>query len=250
VAPISFDGQIALVTGASRGIGRAVAVQLGRRGAHVIINYRGNEAAAEATLDSLSAAGGRGELSRFDISHENQVEEALKKIIDRHNKIDILVNNAGVTSDSLLMRMKAEDWDRVVGTNLKGTALCTKAVSRAMIRQRYGRIINLSSVVGQMGNAGQSLYAASKAGIIGFTKAMARELASRGITVNAVAPGLIETEMTAQLPDKLKEDFLRSVPLGRFGTCDEVAELVVFLAGAGAAYITGQVVNVNGGLYM
>lgn len=250
MAPISFDGQIALVTGASRGIGRAVAVQLGRSGAHVIINYRGNEAAAEATLDSLSAAGGRGELSRFDISHENQVEEALKKIIDRHNKIDILVNNAGVTSDSLLMRMKAEDWDRVVGTNLKGTALCTKAVSRAMIRQRYGRIINLSSVVGQMGNAGQSLYAASKAGIIGFTKAMARELASRGITVNAVAPGLIETEMTAQLPDKLKEDFLRSVPLGRFGTCDEVAELVVFLAGAGAAYITGQVVNVNGGLYM
>lgn len=250
MAPISFEGQIALVTGASRGIGRAVVLQLGRRGAYVIINYRGNQAAAEATLNSLSAAGGRGELSQFDISHENQVEEALKKIIDRHNKIDILVNNAGVTADSLLMRMKAEDWDRVVGTNLKGTALCTKAVSRTMIRQRYGRIINLSSVVGQMGNVGQSLYAASKAGIIGFTKAMARELASRGITVNAVAPGLIETEMTAQLPDKLKEDFLSSIPLGRFGTCDEVAELVVFLAGAGAAYITGQVVNVNGGLYM
>jgi 3-oxoacyl-[acyl-carrier protein] reductase len=198
----------------------------------------------------LVKRGGRGELGQFDISNEGQIEEAVKKIVDQHKKIDILVNNAGVTSDNLLIRMKAEDWDHVVGTNLKGTIFCTKSVSRVMIRQRYGRIINLSSVVGQMGNAGQSLYASTKSGIIGFTKAIAREVASRGITVNAIAPGFIETEMTGQLSPKLQEEFLRSIPLGRFGKCDEVAELVVFLAGAGAGYITGQVLNVNGGLYM
>lgn len=238
-----------MVTGASRGIGRAIAVKLGRLGAHVIINYRGNEQAAKETLGCLSEQG-RAEIARFDVSNDAEVELAVKKIIDHHNKIDILVNNAGLTSDSLLIRMKAEDWEQVVGTNLKGTALCTKAVSRSMIRQRYGRIINLSSVVGQMGNVGQSTYAASKAGVIGFTKAMARELAPRGITVNAVAPGLIETEMTAHLSLQLKEEFLHSIPLGRYGSCEEVAESVAFLAGAGAAYITGQVLNVNGGLYM
>jgi 3-oxoacyl-[acyl-carrier protein] reductase len=201
-------------------------------------------------LQELVKRGGRGELGQFDISNEGQIEEAVKKIVDQHKKIDILVNNAGVTSDNLLIRTKSEDWDQVVGTNLKGTIFCTKAVSRVMIRQRYGRIINLSSVVGQMGNAGQSLYASTKSGIIGFTKAIARELASRGITVNAVAPGFVETEMTGQLSAKLQEECLRSIPLGRFGNCDEVAELVVFLAGAGAGYITGQVLNVNGGLYM
>jgi 3-oxoacyl-[acyl-carrier protein] reductase len=174
----------------------------------------------------------------------------VKKIIDDHQKIDILVNNAGVTSDTLLLRVKPADWDQVIGTNLKGTVLCTKIVSRQMIGQRYGRIINLSSVVGQMGNVGQSLYAASKAGIIGFTKSVAREVASRGITVNAVAPGFIETDMTDKLPEKLREEFLKRIPLGRFGTCAEVAEMIVFLAGAGAGYITGQVFNVNGGLYM
>jgi 3-oxoacyl-[acyl-carrier protein] reductase len=247
---MGLDGQIALVTGASRGIGRAVASALGAAGAYVLINYRGNQQAAEESLAALNAAGGRGELCPFDIAAEDQIEEAVKKIVDGHKKIDILVNNAGVTSDNLLIRIRPADWDQVIGTNLKGTVLCTKIVSRYMISQRYGRIINLSSVVGQMGNVGQALYAASKAGIIGFTKTVAREVATRGITVNAVAPGFIETDMTAKLPEKLREEFLKKIPLGRFGTCAEVAEMIVFLAGTGTGYITGQVFNVNGGLYM
>jgi len=248
---VSLAGQIALVTGGSRGIGRATVLTLGRLGAHVVINYRNNQAAAEETLAALTADGrGRGELCRFDIADENQIEAAIKIIVDRHHKIDILVNNAGVTADNLLIRMKPDDWDQVVGINLKGTILCTKAVTRVMLRQRYGRIIQLSSVVGQTGNAGQSIYAATKAGILGFTKAVAREVASRGITVNAVAPGFIETEMTAQLPAKLQEEFLRSIPLGRFGTCEDVAESIAFLAGPAAGYITGQVLSVNGGVYM
>ncbi|HSK31587.1 MAG TPA: 3-oxoacyl-[acyl-carrier-protein] reductase [Candidatus Limnocylindria bacterium] len=247
---MKLEGQVALVTGGSRGIGRAIALALSGAGAFVVVNYQGNQTAAEVSLDALAAQGGRGELCRFDISNEDQVDAAVKKIVDEHHKIDILVNNAGVTADNLLMRMKPSDWDLVIGTNLKGTIICTKVVSRCMIRQHYGRIINLSSVVGQAGNAGQSLYAASKAGIIGFTKAMAREVASRGVTVNAVAPGFIETDMTARLPVKMREESLRSIPLGRFGASEEVAEAVLFLAAPGAAYITGQVLGVNGGLYM
>ena len=247
---MSLEGQIALVTGASRGIGRAIALRLSRAGAYIVVNYHGNQAAAEESLGAIVAQGGQGELSQFDVSDENLLDTTVKNLVDRHKKIDILVNNAGVAIDNLLMRTKQVDWDQVIGTNLKGTVLCTKVVSRYMIRQRAGRIINLASVVGQMGNVGQSLYAASKAGIIGFTKAIARELASRGITVNAVAPGFIETDMTARLPEKLREEFLRSIPLGRFGSCDEVAETVLFLAAPGSGYITGQVVGVNGGLYM
>lgn len=247
---MALQGQVALVTGASRGIGRAIGLALGQAGAFVVVNYRENQEAAEESLAAIIARGGQGELCRFDIALEDQVEAAVKKIVDGHAKIDILVNNAGVTSDNLLMRTKPADWDQVIGTNLKGTVLCTKIVSRIMIRQRYGRIINLSSVVGQMGNVGQSLYAASKAGIIGFTKTVAREVASRGVTVNAVAPGFIESDMTAKLPEKLREEFLKAIPLGRLGTCAEVAEMIVFLAGTGGGYITGQVFNVNGGLYM
>jgi 3-oxoacyl-[acyl-carrier protein] reductase len=247
---MDLNGQIALVTGGSRGIGRAVVLALGRLGAEVMINYVRNEAAAQSTLETVAAQGGAGELYPFDVAQEQQVEEAVKKIIDRHRKVDILVNNAGITSDNLLLRLRTEDWDRVLGVNLKGTVYCTKAVCKGMIRERYGRIVNVTSVVGQIGNVGQSAYASAKAGVIGFTKAMARELASRQITVNAVAPGFIETEMTAKLPSKTQEEFLRSIPLNRFGTCEEVAEAVCFLAGSGAGYITGQVIGVNGGLSM
>jgi 3-oxoacyl-[acyl-carrier protein] reductase len=247
---MKLNGQVALVTGASRGIGRAIALALSQAGAHVVINYRGNQQAAESTLDELNGKGGRGELCQFDVSIETQVDAAVKKIVDRQGKVDILVNNAGMSVDNLLIRVKSEDWDQVIGTNLRGTVLCTKSVCRVMIRQRYGRIVNLSSVVGQTGNVGQSVYAATKAGILGFTKSMARELAPRGITVNAVAPGFIETEMTASLAPQHQEEFLRSIPLGRFGRSEEVAQLVGFLVGSEAAYITGQVIGVNGGLYM
>jgi 3-oxoacyl-[acyl-carrier protein] reductase len=245
-----LEGQTALVTGASRGIGRASALALGRAGAYVVINFRENQSAAADTLEQLNKDGARGELARFDVSVEKEVEDAVKKIVDARGKVDILINNAGITADNLLMRSKSEEWDKVIGTNLRGPVLCVKAVCRGMIRQRYGRIINLSSVVGQTGNVGQSLYAATKAGILGFTKSMARELASRGITVNAVAPGFIESEMTAKLTEDLREEFRRSIPLGRFGSCEEVADLVTFLAAPEAGYITGQVISINGGLYM
>jgi 3-oxoacyl-[acyl-carrier protein] reductase len=247
---MTLAGRVAVVTGASRGIGRAIALSLAQAGAYVVLNYRGNQTAADASLAAIVEQGGHGELSRFDVANESEIEQAVKKIVDGHNKIDILVNNAGVAADNLLMRISAIDWDQVIGTNLKGTILCTKVVSRHMIRQRFGRILNMSSVAGQTGNAGQSLYAASKAGIIGFTKTIARELASRNVTANVIAPGFIETDMTAKLSEQQREKSVQLIPLGRFGTCQEVADMVVFLAGEKAGYITGQVFSINGGLYM
>lgn len=245
-----LSGKTALVTGASRGIGRAIALRFAAEGAFVIVNYAGNEAAAGETLAAIEAAGGKGFLSRFDVGSTAQVDAAVKAIVADRGRIDILVNNAGVTRDNLLMRLTEDDFDAVVRTNLKGTFLVTKVVSRQMIRQRYGRIVNMSSVVGEMGNAGQSVYAATKAGILGFTKAMARELASREITVNAIAPGFITTDMTQALPEAARKEFAERIPLGRFGAPEEVAELALFLASDAAAYVTGQVVGINGGMYM
>jgi len=243
-------GKTALVTGASRGIGRAIALRFAAEGAFVVVNYAGNEAAAGETLAAIESAGGKAVLSRFDVGSAGEVDTAVKAIVAERGRIDILVNNAGVTRDNLLMRLTEDDFDAVVRTNLKGTFLVTKVVSRQMIRQRGGRIVNMSSVVGEMGNAGQSVYAATKAGILGFTKAMARELASREITVNAIAPGFITTDMTQSMPEAARKEFAERIPLGRFGAPEEVAELALFLASDAAAYVTGQVVGINGGMYM
>ncbi|MFA6146886.1 MAG: 3-oxoacyl-[acyl-carrier-protein] reductase [bacterium] len=245
-----LSGKTALVTGASRGIGRAIALRFAAEGAFVVVNYAGNDAAAGETLAAIESAGGKAVLSRFDVGSAAEVDAAVKAIIADRGRIDILVNNAGVTRDNLLMRLTEDDFDAVVRTNLKGTFLVTKVVSRQMIRQRSGRIVNMSSVVGEMGNAGQSVYAATKAGILGFTKAMARELASREITVNAIAPGFITTDMTEKLPEAARKEFAERIPLGRFGAPEEVAALALFLASDAAAYVTGQVVGVNGGMYM
>jgi len=245
-----LSGKTALVTGASRGIGRAIALRFAAEGAFVALNYAGNEAAAAETLAAIEAAGGNAVPSRFDVGNPAQVDAAVKSIVAERGRIDILVNNAGVTRDNLLMRMTEDDFDAVVRTNLKGTFLVTKVVSRQMIRQRGGRIVNMSSVVGEMGNAGQSVYAATKAGILGFTKAMARELASREITVNAIAPGFITTDMTQSLSEAARKEFAERIPLGRFGTPGEVAELALYLASDASAYVTGQVIGINGGMYM
>ena len=245
-----LSGKTALVTGASRGIGRAIALRFAAEGAFVVVNSAGNEAAAGETLAAIASAGGNAVLSRFDVGNAGEVDTAVKAIVAERGRIDILVNNAGVTRDNLLMRLTEDDFDAVVRTNLKGTFLVTKVVSRQMIRQRFGRIVNMSSVVGEMGNAGQSVYAATKAGILGFTKAMARELASREITVNAIAPGFITTDMTEKLPEAARKEFAERIPLGRFGAPEEVAELALFLASDAAAYVTGQVVGINGGMYM
>jgi len=245
-----LSGKTALVTGASRGIGRAIALRFAAEGAFVVVNYAGNDTAAGETLAAIESTGGQAVLSRFDVGSAGEVDTAVKAIVAERGRIDILVNNAGVTRDNLLLRMTEDDFDAVVRTNLKGTFLVTKVVSRQMIRQRGGRIVNMSSVVGEMGNAGQSVYAATKAGILGFTKAMARELASREITVNAIAPGFITTDMTENLSEAARKEFAERIPLGRFGAPEEVAELALFLASDAAAYVTGQVVGINGGMYM
>lgn len=247
---MDLSGKVALVTGASRGIGRAVAERLAAEGAHVVLNFASREEAAREVLTGIEQAGGAGSLERFDIGDAARVDAAVKRILDARGRIDILVNNAGVTRDNLLMRLTEADFDEVVRINLKGTFLVTKAVSRQMVRQKGGRILIVSSVVGEMGNAGQSIYSASKAGLIGFTKSLARELASRGITVNAVTPGFIATDMTEALPETARKAFLEQIPLGRFGAPSEVADLAAFLASDRAGYITGQVVGINGGLYM
>ena len=245
-----LDGKTALVTGASRGIGRAIALCLAAEGARVAINYAGNVKAAEEVKAAIEAAGGTAILCQADIADSAAVEAMVANVVKEFGTIDILVNNAGITRDTLLMRMKDEDFAKVLDTNLKGVFYCTKAVSKLMMKKRSGRIVNMASVVGLVGNAGQTNYAAAKAGVIGFSKAAAKELASRGITVNVVAPGFIGTDMTAGLPESVKEKMLTDIPLGRMGEPEDVASAVLFLASDQASYITGQVVNVDGGMVM
>ncbi|HEB49979.1 MAG TPA: 3-oxoacyl-ACP reductase FabG [Desulfobulbus sp.] len=247
---MTLDGQVALVTGGSRGIGRAVCLRLATMGARVGINYVSNPAAAEETLAAIRAGGGTGFLAPFDVADGRAVQEAVKAITDRHGGIDILVNNAGITRDGLMARMKEDDWDAVIDTNLKGTFLCSKAVMRPMMKKRQGRIINITSVIGFLGNAGQVNYGAAKAGIVGLTKSMARELAPRNVTVNAVAPGYIVTDMTSGLGEDIQAAIQAQIPLGSLGRPEDVAGVVAFLASKDAAYMTGQTLHVNGGMYM
>ncbi|MBQ9479889.1 MAG: 3-oxoacyl-[Selenomonadaceae bacterium] len=245
-----LHGKTALVTGASRGIGRAVAIRLASDGANVAINFAGNLEKAQEVKAIIEANGGNAMLVQCDVSDFNAVEQMIKQITDNWKSIDILINNAGITRDALLLRMKPDDFDAVINTNLKGVFNCTKLVSKAMIKQRNGRIVNMSSVVALEGNAGQTNYAAAKAGIIGFTKSAARELAPRGITVNAVAPGFIETDMTNAIPDEIKHSTADKIPVGRLGRTEDIANAVAFLVSDQADYITGQVLAVDGGLAM
>ena len=245
-----LTGKVAVVTGASRGIGRQIARTMAREGAIVIVNYNGSAAKAEEVVKEITDAGGQAEAIRCNVSDYAASQEFLSSVISKYKRIDILVNNAGITRDNLLMKMSEEDFDAVLDTNLKGAFNCTKHVSRQMLKQRSGRIINISSVSGVAGNAGQANYCASKAGVIGLTKSVARELGSRGITVNAIAPGFIETEMTEVLPEDVKKSMGDQIPLKRFGKTEDVAEMAAFLASDKAAYVTGQVICVDGGMAM
>lgn len=240
----------ALVTGGSRGIGRAIAIELSKEGANVIITYNSNEEKAKEVIKEIEKNGVKGLAIKANVSSEEDVKNMMKTIKSQFNSIDVLVNNAGVTKDNLLLRMKSEDWDEVINTNLKGVYLCTKAVVRGMIKKRYGKIVNIASVVGISGNAGQGNYSASKAGVIGFTKSIAKELGSRGINVNGVAPGFVETDMTEVLSEEIKEQSLKSIPLKRFAKPEDIANVVVFLCSERANYITGQIINVDGGMLM
>jgi 3-oxoacyl-[acyl-carrier protein] reductase len=244
----TWEGRVALVTGASRGIGRATARALAAHGASVVASARGDH--ADAVVAEIQAAGGRAEARTLDVTEPAAIEATVADVVSRHGRLDVLVNNAGITRDQLLLRLKRDDWDAVLDTNLTAVAMLTRAALKPMIKQRWGRIISLTSVVGQSGNAGQANYAAAKAGLIGFTKAVALEVASRGITVNAIAPGIIDTDMTRALSQGAQEVWADRIPLRRLGTPEDVAEAVVFLASDEASYITGHVLAVNGGMYM
>lgn len=244
-----MKGQVALITGASRGIGQAISLKLAAEGVFVVVTAT-SVAGAEATVSAIVAGGGTAQAVKLDVTNSAEVEALFKKIISEQGRLDILVNNAGITKDGLMMRMKDSDWDSVLDTNLKGSFNCMREASKIMTKARYGRVVNISSVVGEMGNPGQVNYCASKAGLFGLTKSAARELAKRNITVNAVAPGFIETDMTAVLPEKGREALLQSIPMERLGSVDDVAYAVRFLVSPQAGYITGQVLSVNGGMYM
>jgi len=245
---IQLEGKVALVTGASRGIGAVVASRLAQAGAKVGVNYHSSSDAAEGVVYSINKAGGEAFLVGGDVSQEENAEAVIKNLVDHFGSIDILINNAGINKDQLLIRMKAEDFDSVINVNLRGAFLCTKYAMTHMIRQRSGRVINMSSVVGLSGNPGQANYAAAKAGLVGLTKAVAREVASRNVTVNALAPGYITTAMVDELTEETQDKILSTIPMGRFGTPEDVAEAVVFLASDGASYITGQVLTIDGGM--
>jgi len=246
---MSLNGQVAIVTGASRGIGRAAALKLSAAGAAVVVTATTLEA-AQKTAQEIEAAGGKALALKTDVSVSAEVEALFKAATAAFGKVDVLVNNAGITKDGLLLRMKDADWDAVLDVNLKGAFLCIREAAKLMSKARYGRIINVSSVVGEMGNPGQANYCASKAGMIGLTKSAAKELARRNVTVNAVTPGFIETDMTAELSEKAKEALMEQIPMGRLGSGDDIAAAVLFLASEGASYITGHVLSVNGGMYM
>lgn len=245
-----LKGKNALVTGGSRGIGRAVVLALAEAGANVAVNYAGSEAAAAEVVKLAEAKGVKALKLQADVSHSGQVEEMVKQVIEAFGQIDILVNNAGITKDNLLMRMKEDEFDQVIATNLKGVYNGIKAVTRPMMKQRQGRIINISSVVASLGNVGQANYVSAKAGVIGLTKAVARELAPRGITVNAIAPGFIETDMTDSLDDEVKSRLLKDIPLARLGRPEDIAEAVCYVASDVASYMTGQTIHIDGGMYM
>ncbi|MBM7632555.1 3-oxoacyl-[acyl-carrier-protein] reductase [Geomicrobium sediminis] len=247
---MKLQGKKALVTGASRGIGRAIAIELASLGADVAINYSGNQAKAEETKASCEAHGVRAITIQADVSDETQVKEMFKTVTDEFERIDLLINNAGITRDNLVMRMKSEDWDDVMNTNVKGVFLCSKAASRPMMKQREGVIVNIASVVGSIGNPGQANYVAAKAGVVGLTKTLAKEFASRNIRVNAVAPGFIATEMTDELQDETKSALLEQIPLATLGEPEDVARVVSFLCGEDSRYMTGQTLHVDGGMYM